>query len=563
MQITNRQAEVENAAEFRRRFMVLHQAGVGVTLCRSREPFRAIETLRDFAFAETLDFKVWTITSGWATHDRTSPEAEPTCDNAAEPFGALRAINGAPGQTGFANGIYVMMFPHHFLPKHPGMMQVVKEYARYFAECKKRLVLLTPLGFTLPQELEDDVVILDFDTPSYAEVVSIYDRLVSSISDAARRPFFGTSTNKAEANREHEEAKQRLISLGGGMTSHEYENALARALVTHRQKLPNVPVDDFAAVLMGVKTEVVKRSNVLELLPTENMENVGGLENLKAWIGKRKCAFSEEAAEFGVEAPKGIALIGPPGTGKSLVAKAIGATLGLPAIRFDVGKVFGSLVGQSEERVRAALKMVDGMAPCVLMIDEVDKAFQANSGGGDSGTSQRVLGTILTWMQETKEAVFMVVTANRVNNLPSEFLRKGRLDEVFSVAVPAEDERLEILQIHLRKRGHDPALIDDLQVAVEASAGYVPSELEGAVKDTLIEAFSEDVPVTGELIKEQLGNMKPLSEAFKEDFDLMQAWASANARPANRVEGGGQKPGVRARSRVGSPAQPRAIPLEG
>lgn len=291
----------EYSAVYRQNFMTLHQAGVGVSLCRSREPFRAIETLRDFAFAEQLDFKVWTVTNGCATHDRNNPESEPTCDNMAEPFAALKAINGGAGQTGFANGVYVMMYPHHFLPKHPGMMQVIKEYARYFAECKKRLVLLTPLGFTLPQELEDDVVLLDFDTPSYSEVGAIYTRLVSSIRDESRRPRFTP------------EDQQRLTAHGAGMTSHEYENALARALVTNRVKLPNIPVDDFADVILKVKTEVVKRSNVLEMMETQNMGEIGGLDNLKEWIRKRKKAFSEEAAEFGVEASKGIALIGPPG----------------------------------------------------------------------------------------------------------------------------------------------------------------------------------------------------------------------------------------------------------
>lgn len=239
--------------------------------------------------------------------------------------------------------------------------------------------------------------------------------------------------------------------------------------------------------------------------------------------------------------------------------------LGLPAIRFDVGRVFNSLVGSSEARVRAALKMVEAMAPCVLMIDEVDKAFQANSGGGDSGVSQRVLGAILTWMQECQEAVFMIVTANRVNNLPSEFLRRGRLDEVFSVSVPGEEEREEIFKIHLRARRQNPDAVD-LAQAVERSSGYVPAELEAAVKDAVTVAFATQQPVTGELIAEQLGNMKPLSEAFAEDFQRMQTWAEQNARPANRLPGGSaaQRPGGMApiRQRI-RPAASRAMNLDG
>jgi hypothetical protein len=524
--ITRQQREQQNAEDFRQKFMILHQAAIGVLLCRTREPFRACETFRNFAFAENkLEYKLWTVTTGWQSYERNAPDKEPTFDGNKEPAQALAAVNGINGANGFGDGIYVMMYPHHWVGKVPGIMQMLKEYARLFSETKQRVVLICPPGFTLPQELEDDITILDFDTPSFAEVGSIFDRMIGvNIEDEKKRPIFT------------EEDKRRLIGLGGGMTAHEFENTLSRALITNRTKLPNVPVDDFAKVITEVKTEVVKRSEVLEMMDAENMGNVGGLDNLKEWVTKRKPAFSEEAKQYGIDAPKGIALIGPPGTGKSLAAKAISSVLGLPLIRFDVGRVFNSLVGASEARVRAALKMVDSMAPAVLMIDEVDKAFQSNSGGGDSGVSQRVLGAILTWMQETKAPIFLVVTANRVNNLPSEFLRRGRLDDVFSVSVPGEDERREIFKIHLRKRGHE-ADLPDLDIAVERSNGYVPAELEAAVKDALIESFSSEQPLTGQLVAEMLGNMKPLSEAFKEDFQVMQSWAEANARPANRSGG--------------------------
>jgi SpoVK/Ycf46/Vps4 family AAA+-type ATPase len=337
------------------------------------------------------------------------------------------------------------------------------------------------------------------------------------------------------------------------MTAHEFENAVSRALITLRNDLPNVSIDAFCDVVLGLKTEVVKRSEVLEVMPTDNIANIGGLENLKLWIRKRARCFSQEARDYGVETPKGIALIGPPGTGKTAASKAIGSVLGLPLVRFDVGRIFNSLVGESESRVRAALKMVEALAPCVLMIDEADKAFAGQArggGGGDSGVGMRVLGALLTWMQETKSPVFMVVTANRTQNLPSEFLRRGRLDEVFSVTVPHEGERLEVLRIHLRKRGHNPEGVDNLAAAAERSAGYVSAEIEAAVKDALIEAFTNDVPLTGDLIAAQFGNMVPLSEAFKEDFETMQQWAEQNARPASLATGQTQEaPRTRVRAR--------------
>jgi AAA+ superfamily predicted ATPase len=555
MEINRQQRETENAKEYRTAFGILHQASVGIVLTRTREPWRVQDTLREFAFAESkkddqLDFKLWTNITGWQSFDRDNPAREPALDlPTAEPFTALRAISPLAPAKGFGNGVYVMLYPHFVLGKHPGMIQIIKEYARMFTESPKRLVLVCPLGFTLPPELEDDVTILDFDTPSYSELTTIFGKLMGNLRPE-KRPRFDAEQIK------------RLIALGAGMTAQEYENTIARALVTHKLKLPNVPLEDFAKVITDVKTEVVKRSEVLEMMQAEDMSSVGGLENLKEWVIKRRSSFSEEAKQYGIDAPKGIALIGPPGTGKSLAAKAIASSLGLPLIRFDIGRVFNSLVGSSEQRVRAALKLVDAMAPCVLMIDEVDKAFQANSGGGDSGVSQRVLGAILTWMQETKSPVFMVVTANRVNNLPSEFLRRGRLDDVFSVALPSEEERLEILKIHLRKRNKN-AELPDLGIAVERSSGYVPSELEAAVKDALIEAFSTKSELTGELIAEQLGNMRPLSEAFKEDFDAMQTWAVNNARPANK---GVSVEAVRSRTRNRSGASvpaARAVNLDG
>lgn len=538
--LTAEQQRVRNAQDFRRNLAILSQAAIGVVLVRTREPFRAIETIRDFAFAEETDFKVWTISGGWATYDRRNPTQEPTLDNLIDPLAALKAVNGINGSQGFNNGVYVMMYPHKPLGQNIVMLQVLKEYCRIFSENRKRLVLVTPPGWELPQELEDDVVILDFDAPAYAELQESYTKLMNAVPQAKRPRFTDAHID-------------RILAAGAGMTAHEFENAVSRALITLRTRLPNVAIDEFADIVMKVKTEVVKRSEILEIMEADRIENIGGLENLKQWVLKRARCFGQEARDFGVEPPKGIALIGPPGTGKSASAKAIASVLGLPLIKFDVSRVFNSLVGQSEARVRAALKLVDSMAPCVLMIDEADKAFAGQAGGGgggDSGVGMRVLGAILTWMQETKSPVFMVVTANRTSGLPSEFLRRGRLDEIFSVTVPHQIERAEILKIHLRKRGQNPDTITGLDAAVERSEGYVPAEIEAAVKDAIIEAFTAGEPVTGALIAQQLEYMVPLSVAFAAQFEEMRTWAEQNARPASLPPEGGQEVRARARQRT-------------
>lgn len=516
-QMSREQQEVRNAVIFREKFVMLSQAAIGVILCRTREPFRAMETLRDQAFSDEIEYRSWSMSKGWASHDRTKPNDEPKYDTIVDPIAALKKLEDPK----LPDGIYAMMYPHKPLLSSAMMMQIVKEYARLFTQVGKRLVLITPLGFSLPPELEDDVVILDFEPPSYAERHDIYTSMVQS----SLKPEKQMKYTAAEVD--------TVLAAGAGMTGHEFENSVSRAIIENKLMLPNIPATTFVNSVMLVKTEVVKRSEVLEVMPTTGIENVGGLENLKMWIQKRAGCFSQEARDYGVEPPKGIALIGPPGTGKSLASKAIGSVLGLPLVKFDVSRVFASLVGQSEERVRSALKMVEAMAPCVLMIDEVDKAFNTKSGGGDSGVGSRVLGAILTWMQETEAPVFMVVTANRTEGLPAEFLRRGRLDEIFSVTVPNTEERRAIIGIHLAKRGQDPKKCGDFQAAIDASEGYVAAEIEAAVKDAVIESFTMKQAVTGELIAAQLKFMKPLSQSFAEQFEAMKSWAEDNARPAS------------------------------
>lgn len=548
-QMDQKRRTVRNSTEFLDAFWVLSRAAVGVTMVRTREPFRVMEVLRDSAFAQDgMDFKTWNVLYGWTSFNRRDPSAEPQVDNMVEPLSALKAVGGIGGGDGFPNGVFCFMYPHLLnMDKHPGIIHCLKEYAKLFTEGKRRLVLLMPLGYELPRELSDDVVILDFDPPSYSELREIYDQVIADLPvDPAEKPQFT------------EDEVDRLLSAGAGMVAHEFETAMSRAMVTNRGRLGEVSADDLCSVILRVKTEMVKKSEVLELMHAEDMGNVGGLDNLKEWLEMRKACFSQEARNFGVDVPRGIALIGPPGTGKSLVAKGTAHGLGLPLIRFDVSRVFNSLVGSSEARVRAALSMVDAMAPLVLFIDEADKCFRADAGAGDSGVGQRILGAILTWLQESTSPVFVVVTANRVDNLPAEFLRRGRLDEVFSVQMPSEAERRDVLGIHLRKRNHDPAQIENLGAAVDASAGFVGSEIEAAVNDALIVAFSTEQSVTGELIAEQFGNMKPLSVAFAEQFQRMAEWAENNARPANAGETPSARP-VRTRTRAGAGRSSRAV----
>lgn len=457
-QMNDIQRALRNADSFRDKLHILNNAAVGVIMCRTREPFRAVEAIRQYSLSrKDTEFKHWTPLFGWESYSRTNPQDAPKTDGQNNPVAALNMVGGLDGSEGFPNGFYTFMFPHFWLKDNVAqrvpMIYALKEYCRAFIEAKRRVVLICPVGYTLPSEISEDIVVLDFDAPSYSEISLALDTLLNHMS---KKPNLS------------EEDKEQLVAAGMGMSQQEFETAVSRAAVTYAKTITTVGIEELVAEVMKVKTEVVKRSEVLEVMPTVGMDTVGGLDQLKDWVNKRKRCFGQEAKNFGIEAPKGCGLFGPPGTGKSLAAKAIGNALKLPLIKFDVSRVFQSLVGQSEERVRAALKMLDSMAPCVVLLDEIDKAFQRNSGGGDSGISQRVLGAILTHMQETEAPIFWVFSANRVDNLPPELIRKGRLDEIFAVTTPDEGERVDILKIHLRKRGHNPEGVEGLEVAAQA-----------------------------------------------------------------------------------------------
>jgi SpoVK/Ycf46/Vps4 family AAA+-type ATPase len=392
----------------------------------------------------------------------------------------------------------------------------------------------------VPGELAEMIPIVDYALPTQSELMDLYDSVrAGDITESQRERTRHFTAEDAQA----------CCSAGAGMTRLEFQTALCMAYVAQeRRDLRSFK--DFKSYIMDRKVSVVKRSEVLEVLPSVSMDEVGGLENLKEWIEKRAGCYTEEARAAGVDLPNGVALIGPPGTGKSLGAKAIGSVLGIPVIKFDVSRVFGSLVGESEARMAKALQMIDAMAPCVCLVDEVDKVFDINSGGGDSGTSTRVLGKILTHMQESKAPIFWVLTANRTRGLPPEMLRKGRLDELFSVTTPMEDERRAIFEIHLKKRGFRPDRLTALDRAIEASSGYVGGEIEAAVKEAAIEAFHTQTPLTADHLVAALGQMKPLSRSFKDAFEEMEQWAEHHARPSSAVRKAAAASGrMRTRSR--------------
>jgi SpoVK/Ycf46/Vps4 family AAA+-type ATPase len=265
------------------------------------------------------------------------------------------------------------------------------------------------------------------------------------------------------------------------------------------------------------------------------MADVGGLDLLKGWLSTRSGAFSAKARDFGLPEPKGLLLLGVQGCGKSLTAKAIASAWRLPMLRLDVGAIMNAYIGSSEENMRKAIHIAESLAPCILWLDEIEKGFESAGGGtpsGDSGTSARVFATFLTWLQEKTKPVFVIATANSIDRLPPEMLRKGRFDEIFFVDLPSRQEREEIFAIHLSRRGRDPSRFD-LAALGEKSEGLSGAEIEAVTVEGLWRAYPEERDLAQADLTDALRDTVPLSRTMAESIDSLRAWARSRARPAS------------------------------
>jgi ATP-dependent 26S proteasome regulatory subunit len=263
------------------------------------------------------------------------------------------------------------------------------------------------------------------------------------------------------------------------------------------------------------------------------LNQVGGLDALKAWLRQRRRAFSEEAQEYGLPSPKGLLMVGIPGTGKSLTAKAVAGEWGLPLLKLDIGAIYGSLLGESEASLRRALATAEAISPCVLWVDEIEKGFSGVGGAStDSGTSQRIFGALLSWMQEREAPTFICATANDVSALPPEFLRRGRFDEIFFLDLPNEKERTEILNVHLEKR-HRKFDHFDTEAVIEATEGFVGAEIEQTIIDAMYLVFDQDRDLETDDVIEVTHRIVPLSESMAEKIAALRKWGDERARRAN------------------------------
>lgn len=513
----------------------LSGAGASVIQIRTREPLRAALALRKSILAtKGNEHTEWDIINGTRTftlhnydnHARGEGKAEDLHTALTDILTNVRNPSSAYA-TAESTHYHVFIDPHPYLAGNPMIGELVLQLANILPTSGATIVFVTDHE-AITNVPQGTILTIDLDTPTVEE-------LASSLKLFIERTIENNRTELRDASPLSDEEATQLGQIGRGMSLFEFETHAAVAVLAGIQAgEPDISIERLRDGLTAGKTEVVRQSEILELTQPGPIEDVGGMDNLKLWLEKRKNSYSDEAREFGIEAPKGFALVGVPGTGKSLVAKAVSSIFGIPMVRLDFSRVFSKFVGDSEARVRAALKMVESMAPCVLFVDEIDKGLGgADGSGGDSGTSSRVLGSFLTWLQDHKHPIFTLVTANRTNGLPPELLRRGRFAQVFSVGLPDEVDRLAVLYIHLRKRGRTMKFTYDEETQfAAASSGFVPAEIEAAVQDAIIEAFheeAEELDMT-HIIK-ALGEIVPMSVSNKERIEAIVAWASKNASP--------------------------------
>jgi len=509
----------ETLSPFQERLNTYLRAGYPILYVVTAEEERAIELIgglvADGELAKRRPY-VWSVSRGLCTLD-----LKPVDRKTADPKRVLPYLLETPDP-----GVFILEDFHFFLdersPTAPLVIRQLRDLVGPFKAARKTVVLLSSV-LKLPPELEKDLTVVDLDMPGEAELAAVLDDTVEQVRDNPR-----VEVNLGQGGRE------QIVKALTGLTRTEAENALAKVVVT-RSRLDPDDVD----LLLAEKEQIIRKSGMLEFYATpERFGSIGGLENLKVWLRQRGKAFSEAARQFGLPNPKGLLLVGVPGCGKSLSAKAVAAEWQMPLLKFDLGKVFDSLMGKSEENMRRALKMAEAVAPCVLWIDEIEKGLSGVRGQtGDSGTSTRVFGTLLTWMEENQKPVFTIATANDIEGLPPELLRKGRFDEIFFIDLPGPQERANILAIHLTKHHRDYRDFD-LATHVQATDGFSGAEIEQTVVSALYLAFAEgeDTKLADRHLQQAVATSVPLSQSMGQRIGILRAEAKDKWRPASGGE---------------------------
>ncbi|MFN3927919.1 MAG: AAA family ATPase [Pseudanabaenaceae cyanobacterium] len=461
---------------------------------RARYPVLAINTLEEARLEQTIvslaknlgrSVYIWDFVDGYTSNPTDAGQGK------RNPLQALEFVEKIP-----QGAVFILRDFDRFLDDI-AIGRKLKNLDRRLQELPQNLILIAP-QFTIPDALREVITVLNFPLPTPAEIKAELSRLCPDLSPT-----------------------EELIAASQGLSLDRLRRVVGRAIA-------NQELDQLVDLVLTEKQQSIRQTQILEFYPTTTTVNdIGGLASLKEWLKLRGGAFSAKARRYGLPYPRGLMLVGIQGTGKSLTAKAIAHEWHLPLLRLDVGRLFGGLVGESEARTRQMIQLAEAMSPCVLWIDEIDKAFTSSDSRGDGGTTSRVFATFLTWMAEKTSSVFVVATANNIKSLPSELLRKGRFDEVFFVGLPNQQERAEILAVHLSKyRPHSLRNYDLERLAYE-TPDFSGAELEQAVIEAMHIGFSQNRDFTNEDIITAASQIVPLARTAQAEVQFLQDWVTS------------------------------------
>lgn len=356
----------------------------------------------------------------------------------------------------------------------------------------------------IPNELLDKFVFIEFGLPTTNEIEKELSRLFTTLNISINTELF-----------------ELLVNSCRGLSLEKIRHLIAKSIAS--KKILNFSTVD---LIIQEKRQIISRTEILEFWqPGEHLNDIGGLEGLKSWLSKRRLHFSESARNYGLPVPRGILLVGVQGTGKSMTAKAIANDWYLPLLRLDTGRLFGGVVGESERRIREMIEIAESLSPCVLWIDEIEKSLSNTSQSGDSGTTNRVLSTLLTWLAEKKAFVFVVATANALENIQLELIRKGRFDEIFFLDLPTKNERKSIFEVHLKSFRPESWNLYDLNELSRLTPAFSGAEIKQLIIEAMYQAFSEGREFKTQDIIKEIDKSVPLAKLQQESIQKLQAWA--------------------------------------
>jgi AAA+ superfamily predicted ATPase len=529
------QPDMSNPLE---RLKVLINSSTPIVVMETVEEMRAVSLVRASCADLNMAVFEWSIADGLVRSGSDAPAipaaglqmrinaghaADPTAAatktaiyNTTDPVQALANL-----ETMTVEAVFILKDFHRHMD-NPVIVRRLRDVGQKFSANRRTLVLTAP-SISMPAELVGLVEYLDLPLPDPARLRQIIEETFKRLSK--------TYTLQLRLDSAGVDA---LAANLRGLTEEEAERAISQALVARYALCPESVSD-----VLEAKKELLRRSGMLDFIDTsDNMSSVGGLENLKRWLALRRGAWEDPARQFGLEPPRGMIILGVQGCGKSLCARAVAGEWKLPLVKFDTAAIFDKYIGETEKRILKVFQVAEGLAPCVLWIDELEKVFAGSgpdSASVDAGVSSRLLASFLSWMQDRKAPVFVAATCNNVTALPPELIRKGRFDELFFVDLPNQAERKQVFAIQLMRRKRNPAEFDLDRVAT-AAKGYSGAEIDAAVQTALYAAYSSKQQLTTDALLEALRTTVPLSTTRAEEIQALRAWAKERAVPASSAE---------------------------